>query len=282
MLRFVARKTSKQVVFHLWSWVLGLANGISAAAAFDWFLMVLKANILRSKPEQIFETFKRDSDGVFIRLDAHLNRLKSACRLKAWPFPETDIQAALDTIRAQYAGRALHIRLALTQRDRGISVDIDHKIYHEKSLPLSIALSRYALDPKWQETRFKTAHRQFYDGERARIQALYRDTQNQNLSKTLNSEIKNMDIDEVIFADNHGLICEGSYTAIFLKQDGKLYTPTPSDNILPSIFTAHMIKTAQAQPRPISMEDLKNADEIYCGNSLRGLMPAVLASKDRL
>jgi len=124
-------------------------------------------------------------------------------------------------------------------------------------IPLKLALSRYPLTEDVQDTYVKTTSRSFYDGERHRIQA------------TTNA-------DEIIFQNLDGQICEGAFTSIFIEKDGKLFTPKLSCGLLAGVLREEMIETKQAFEAILTLDDLKTADAIFVGNSLRGLMPAIL------
>ncbi len=225
---------------------------------------LLKSHILRQAPEHIFETFRRDTAGHYIRLGAHLARLQSACRAKGWDYPETIIKRKLDKLAKSHDNQALRVRLQIGPDAAGrIDTHLTHLPFHKNRTPISIALSRYALRPELQETSLKTSRRQFYDGERARIQAQH-------------------PVDEVIFLSPSDTLCEGSFTSLYLEIDGQLFTPPLSANILPSILRADLIETGKAFERILDLNDLARADKIYCGNSLRGLQTAKLITNKRL
>jgi len=121
--------------------------------------------------------------------------------------------------------------------------------------PLKLGLSRYRLGPSVQDTKIKTTARDFYDGERTRLKAL-------------------QNIDEVIFLNENDELCEGSFTSLFLKIDGTILTPAWSSGLLLGVLRQELLETGQAREAVLSLEDLQKADEIYVGNSLRGLMSA--------
>jgi para-aminobenzoate synthetase / 4-amino-4-deoxychorismate lyase len=85
------------------------------------------------------------------------------------------------------------------------------------------------------------------------------------------------DVDEVLFTDSDGFVTEGSFTAIFVDRGGKLLTPPLSHGLLPSVLRRELIEQGRASEAKLKPEDL--ADGFMLGNSLRGLIPARLASK---
>jgi len=226
---------------------------------------LLKSNILRQAPQHIFETFRRGTDGEFIRLNAHLARLKQGCDSLDWEYPRKQIEQELERATQLNKDQELRIRLEVGRDISGSSyARITHKPFIGNTSELTLAISRYSLTPKLQEAAIKTSKRKFYDGERARIQAVFK--------------ASDQSVDEVIFLSETGHICEGSFSSIYAEIDGQLFTPPLSNNILPSILRAELINNGQAKTRQLTGEDLINADKIYCGNSLRGLIPATLIS----
>ena len=106
-----------------------------------------------------------------------------------------------------------------------------------------------------QETRVKTTARDFYDGERARLKAL-------------------LEIDEVIFLNKNQQLCEGSFTSLFIEKNGRLLTPALICGLLPGVLRQALINSGEVEETILTLNDLKTADKIYVGNSLRGLMTA--------
>ncbi|GHB00890.1 hypothetical protein GCM10009069_24760 [Algimonas arctica] len=126
--------------------------------------------------------------------------------------------------------------------------------------PITLALSRYLLTPAVQRTDIKTSQRDFYDGERARVGALSGAT-------------------EVLFLGADGHVKEGSFTSLFLKVGGRLLTPR-GPGLLPGVLRAELLDRGQAEEADITVDDIRVADAIFVGNSLRGLLPATLLSND--
>jgi len=232
---------------------------------------LLKSHILIQKPEHIFETFRRDSSGDYIRIEAHLDRLRSACQDKGWAYPETQIQTELHKAAQIDKDQNMRVRLEIGRADKtgDIYAAIKQSVFIPKTLPLSIAISRYPLTPDIQNSDIKTSRRDFYDGERARIQAVAIDN---NMPP----------IDEVVFLSPSGALCEGSFTSIYVELGGTLYTPPLSQNILPSILRDEMLQAGQAQECNLNLDNLFHAEAIFCGNSLRGLMRAKLITETAL
>jgi para-aminobenzoate synthetase/4-amino-4-deoxychorismate lyase len=83
-------------------------------------------------------------------------------------------------------------------------------------------------------------------------------------------------IDEVLFLNERGELTEGSRTNLFVRRDGTLVTPPVSCGLLPGILRGKLIESGECVEDVLYPRDLETAGEIFLGNSLRGLMPAIL------
>ena len=101
--------------------------------------------------------------------------------------------------------------------------------------------------------RHKTNWREIYDGEFKRLSA---------------------ECDEVIFLNERDEVVEGSRTNIFARIGGKLVTPPLSSGALDGCLRRELIESGECTERTLTLSDLADADEIFLGNSLRGLIRA--------
>ena len=205
---------------------------------------LLKAKIFEREDDAVFETFRLDADGHIPRKAYHIDRLSNAIGY--------DVKKEFETLLA-----------SLPKKDSRVKVEATHGRLSIKPMPLDkiktpvrLALSRYPLGAEVQHRKTKTNLRDFYDGERARICA-------------------QTDAAEVIFINEDSFICEGSFTSIFVKLGGQLYTPPRDEGILPGVLRQALIDTGEASEKRLVLNDLKQSENIYVGNSLRGLLPAI-------
>ena len=204
---------------------------------------LLKSQIFNIPSEGVIETFRRLPNGDIPRAALHQKRFTSAVRQEI----SSDLFASLDDPKGEDA------RVKLTARDDALSSQITP--FRDLDTPVLLALSRYPLTKSVQETQFKTTARDFYDGERARVSAL-------------------TNTNEVIFLNTNAELCEGSFTSLFIEKDGVLLTPNLSCGLLAGVLRQDLIETGEAVEAKLTLTDLKTADAIFVGNSLRGLMPA--------
>jgi para-aminobenzoate synthetase/4-amino-4-deoxychorismate lyase len=83
-----------------------------------------------------------------------------------------------------------------------------------------------------------------------------------------------MGADAVFYLNERGELAEGSRTNIFVERDGVLATPQLTSGLLPGVLRSELLATGKAVERVLTLEDLKSADAVYLGNSVRGLVPA--------
>ncbi|MCV0428475.1 MAG: aminotransferase class IV, partial [Roseibium sp.] len=83
---------------------------------------------------------------------------------------------------------------------------------------------------------------------------------------------------EVLFENEEGYLTEGSYMTLFLKKDGRLLTPALHHGVLPGTLRAGLLERGLAHEADLNRQDLEAADEIFVGNSVRGLVRGRLMS----
>jgi 4-amino-4-deoxychorismate lyase len=84
-------------------------------------------------------------------------------------------------------------------------------------------------------------------------------------------------IDEYIFLNIGGALCEGTITNIYVDPgDGILITPPRACGLLPGIGREVLIAARRVRVARLTPEDLASAKVVYVGNALRGLIPADL------
>ncbi len=229
---------------------LGIGGGVvqDSGEESEYAECLLKARFFeagRTKLELI-ETLKFDSG--FLRLDRHLARLAASAARFGFAFDKAKARNALNSALNDKAG-TLRVRLTLDEEG----------VHHAVCAPLppnpshwTYAVSGARIDSGDELLRHKTSWRDLYDGEVARLKT-----------------------DEVIFCNEHGELTEGARSNIFVRCDGVLLTPPLSSGLLPGILRAELLESGQAREMVLTDEDLSG--EVYFGNSLRGLIPAIRA-----
>ncbi len=234
---------NQQLRYHVGSGVV-----LDSQGADEYDECLLKAKVLSDIPSLV-ETFRYEPDNGIIRKKHHFARLAASARTLGYHYDELGFQTALNKISGD---GPLKCRLILSENG-SISTEFEELI--DLALPIKLSLSKHPLSLGVQEYRHKVLARDFYDGERARLSAL-------------------TDCTEAIFVNADNQVCEGSFTSLFIRKNGQLITPALSCGLLPGVLRAALIETGEARQALLTLKDIQSADEIYVGNSLRGLMPA--------
>jgi len=85
-------------------------------------------------------------------------------------------------------------------------------------------------------------------------------------------KIKAGEIFDEIFFNEKGELTEGARSNVLLKIDGEMFTPNVGCGLLKGIMRQKMIKNGGITEKKLYLEDLKNAEKIFCINSVRGIV----------
>jgi len=228
---------------------IGSGLVLDSKASDEYAECLLKADVIRPEKSLLIETLKWDPVDGFIRKERHIKRLIKSAKALNYPLDKSELKTVLNNFKKQ--GTAQRVRITLSED--GILSLTSSKLNSIDNYRISI--SKYPLTDKSQITSHKISQRQFYDGERERISA-----------KT--------GADEVIFLNERDELCEGSFTSLFLEKNGQLLTPSLNCGLLLGILREDLIEKGEAKEAILKLEDLIEADKVYVGNSLRGLIPA--------
>lgn len=200
---------------------------------------------------ELIETFRFARNEGFVRLDLHLARMTLSAQALGWTFRREAALAALDEI-----GGSAPLRVRLALRHNG-ALKMSTAPLEPNPPVWTFVISDNRLDPSNLWLRHKTSHRTLYDDTRA---------------------ARPRGVDEVLFLNRSGALCEGTITNLFLRWGGVLLTPTARAGLLCGVLREHLLATGEAQEATLELGDLKAAEAIYFGNSLRGLIPARIFS----
>lgn len=186
----------------------------------------------------LIETLLWDG-ATFPRLPLHLNRLTASTARLGWPAPRVAFPALPAT--------PLRVRLTLdAQGQTNVTT---------APLPPAKPQWRVALHPTrltstdpWLSV--KSTHRALYDTARASLPR---------------------DLDEHLFANERGELCEGTITTIFFDRGRGLRTPPLTCGLLPGVLRAELAVPEEILP----LADLPHV-RLWLGNALRGLIPALV------
>lgn len=196
----------------------------------------------------VFETMRAAADGRIAFWELHFARLRRDCAAVGFEFDEAEVKAALAGLPQ---GEELRVRLAV---DASGKVSVTHQPLPPKPPFWTIAISQHRLSSEDPWQKIKTSHRPIYDAARADMPP---------------------GCDEVILLNELDEVCEGSITNLFLRRNGQLFTPALSSGVLPGILRQSFLMQGNVKEIAIFPENLRQG-KLFCGNALRGLIPAKL------
>lgn len=83
--------------------------------------------------------------------------------------------------------------------------------------------------------------------------------------------------DEAVLQNQEGEITEGTYTNLFVQKGDALWTPPVEAGLLAGVYRGYVLETTPAATeRILTLDDLREADAIYCCNAIRGWCRAEL------
>ena len=82
-----------------------------------------------------------------------------------------------------------------------------------------------------------------------------------------------------LFVNSAGKVTEGGRSNLFVRIGSQWFTPPVSDGVLPGIMRSVLLDDVllQAQERSLSIDEVRQADEIIVCNALRGALQARLS-----
>lgn len=193
---------------------------------------------------RLIETFRVDPETGPHDLGRHLRRMERSARAFGIPF---DRRATEKKVRAIDADATLRCRLTLDAAGalEWVAVPL---LATRGRWTVRIAEQRLNSDDIW--LRHKTTRRELYDTARAEMPD---------------------GVDELLFLNERDEVCEGTITNLFVRlHNGASVTPPLSSGCLPGVFRQRMLDKNKVTEQMVTLRDLRHAQRIFLGNSLRG------------
>lgn len=248
--------------------ILGIGSGITIGSdpELEFEECKLKAKFIEKKFEEfslietlLFQPVGSGLDGYSL-LDLHLSRMAASAHYFSFPFNETKLLEELRNLAAAMnaAGRPCKVRCLL---DRAGGLTLAWQPLEEVREPVKIALAPGHVDSKDPFLYHKTTNRKRFDGlsARARQKGLF----------------------DYISTNEAGQLTEGSFTTLFVERDGQLLTPALECGLLPGTLRQQLLEQGKASEAILFPEDLNQAHAVYVGNSVRGLLRAVVVDRSQ-
>jgi 4-amino-4-deoxychorismate lyase len=200
---------------------------------------------------RVIETLAFRPGQGFVRHDRHLARMGRTAWALGIPF---DTDQAMTKLHSVAGSSPLRCRLTL---DKAGVFDLTTGVLSANPLRWSVAVADQRLRASDVWLQHKTTQRAVYDAARAALP---------------------QGNDELLFLNDRGALCEGTITNLFLHMpDGRRLTPALSCGLLPGILREELIDKKEVTEASLTLTDLRNAEKVFVGNSLRGLIRAELA-----
>ncbi|HJV53611.1 MAG TPA: aminodeoxychorismate synthase component I [Noviherbaspirillum sp.] len=239
---------------------MGVGAGIvhDSEAADEYAECRLKAAFLTGLPNEfeLLETIYATREAGCRHLERHLQRLQASAHYFGFSCDEARLRAVLRAACDAFpAGVPHRMRLAL-RRDG--SCDLQSAPLAPLSEPVRVLLAPEPVASHDVFLRHKTSVRARYD-------AAWRAAEAQGAF-------------DMLFRNTDGELTEGGRSNVFVRLDGRWYTPPLSSGLLPGVMRAAILADAtwNARERRLWPEDLLRAEEIVVCNALRGALRATL------
>ncbi|PFH08335.1 para-aminobenzoate synthetase/4-amino-4-deoxychorismate lyase [Collimonas sp. PA-H2] len=239
---------------------MGVGAGIvhDSVAAEEYAECALKAKFLTGLPPDfsLFETMHATKADGCRHLDLHLRRLHQSAAYFGFPCDDVALRGALQAhCAALPATGAMRLRLSLSAD--GVC-SLQSAELTALATPVSLLIAPAPTQSDDLFLRHKTTVRQRYDQAWQRAQQL--------------------GAFDMLFFNQRGELTEGGRSSVFLKLDGRWYTPPLGAGLLPGVMRSVVLSDPawNAAERSLGMEELLAAEEIMVCNALRGTMSATL------
>lgn len=194
-----------------------------------------------------------DGAAVF-RLRDHLDRMARGCEALGIRFSISEFEAATLAVLRENRHRDAYIRPLAVYARGGLGLDVE--VLGEDALVASMPWK-----PHLGSERVKLTHSPYRRNTAAAIPPLKLCGAYVN-SILAKREATSRGFGEALFTDAQGMVVECTGENVFMVKDGRV-TAVEHPDALPGITRATVIELAGAESRPVSLGELKDADEIF-------------------
>ncbi len=235
--------------------VLGVGSAIVADSEIhaEWRESILKGGFARRSAAgfDLIESMRFDPETGIALLELHLERMKASAAELGFSFDRHQTRNQIQALCFELEA-ASKIRLLLA-RSGAIALEAQALGEPQQGSLGAIALP-LPVDPGDWRLAHKTSDRGFYES------AL--------------EVAGDCSAQEALFVRDDGRITEGCRSNIFVERGGILLTPPASLGLLPGVLRRSLLEAGKAREAELMLDDLDAG--FLLGNSVRGLLPAVL------
>lgn len=242
---------------------LGVGAGITYSSDHtdEWAECQLKAGFLKRlvKPVGLFETMRAHRDLGIAHLERHIARLTASAQVLGYPLDTSAARETLARACAALAPETYHrLRLELGQNG---DLDLTCGPLSDIETPVGLLLAPDPMSSNNTWLQHKTT-------DRARYDQAWRQAEQHGAF-------------DMLFFNERDELTEGARSNVFVKLNGRWYTPPIQAGALPGVMRAVLLEDTSlgASVRTIAREDLLNAQDILVCNALRGVLPACILTE---
>ena len=205
----------------------------------------------------LIETMRWDGTTIPL-LDRHLNRLTASARYFAIPLDGDAIRQALQTTCSALPATPHIVRGTLSPDG---TWQTTARALNGSPSRWRLTVSPVRVAPSDVRLHHKTTARAPYDEAASFARA--------------------HDCHEALLQSTEGYITEGARSNVFIERNGTLYTSPCTAGLLGGVYRAHVLDTrSNVEIQPLTPEDLRTADAVYCCNAVRGWVEAVYVAPE--
>ncbi len=212
----------------------------------------VKCKLLKNEipPFRLFESLLFDS-GKPVFLKEHKERLTSSASFFMYAFDMNRFNQIIKKISIKLGDKEkCKVRIFLSEDG---SMDFDWQPIECKSVSeTNCIVSKRGVESSNSFLFHKTTFKPWFTEATARLQT--------------------EPIWDVLFFNEKDQLTEGSRSNVFVKLNGRLLTPALDCGLLPGVLRRKLLERKICTEAIISREELLAAEQVYCGNSVRGLV----------
>jgi para-aminobenzoate synthetase / 4-amino-4-deoxychorismate lyase len=233
----------------------GVGGGITwdSDAEVEYEEAVAKTRVLiaRRPRFELLETMRYDAVEGVRHLDLHLRRLSESGDYFGFRYDETEVREAVEKAVTSAPSTPCRVRLALAKD--GTARVVCTPLASEPDV-VHVALDDVPQDPRDVFLFHKTSRRERYEEARRR----------------------HPDTDDVVLVNDRGEVTESMIANVAVQMGGRWVTPPIESGLLPGIGRAAALQEGTLTEAPVTVEDLRSADEVALISDTRGLRRAVV------
>lgn len=246
---------------------MGIGSGVvhDSDPQLEWQECLLKGQFLThpAPPFKLIETILWLPDRGYWLLAEHLERLADSASFFLFFHDRAKIEAHLHGLARSFVATPRRVRLTLA-KDGVVDCTVSEC---EPPAPLAffppgqetdalprVSFSARRTDPASPYLYHKTTLRDLYEEERRKALAA--------------------GCCEVLFRNNRDEVTEGSISNIFLRRGDTILTPPVASGLLNGVLRRHLLARSPlpVQEAILSRRDIEEAQDLFVGNSVRGLV----------